>query len=146
MWYLTIYPLRTPVSSLTLVPLSNRYGISQFTPFQGSASSRAHRPMSTPLRFPASMLTHHPVSTPFEDQRPRWHTAQCLALIPFVTTQVYQQILSSQGFKTRLLVRGFHTHIKNVSFPSPTNVGSHRSLLFRAQLIPLFNQYEISET
>ena len=29
------------------------------------------------------------------------------------------------GFKTRLLRKGFHTHIRNVSFPFPTDVGSH---------------------
>ena len=29
------------------------------------------------------------------------------------------------GFKTRLLGRGFHTLIRYVSFPSPTDVGSH---------------------
>ena len=29
------------------------------------------------------------------------------------------------GFKTCLLGRGFHTLIRNISFPSPTNVGSH---------------------
>ena len=28
-------------------------------------------------------------------------------------------------FKTHLLERGFHTLINNVSFSSPTNVGSH---------------------
>ena len=28
-------------------------------------------------------------------------------------------------FKTHLLGRGFHTFIKNVSFSSPTDVGSH---------------------
>ena len=32
---------------------------------------------------------------------------------------------SPQGFKMRLLRRGFHTLIKNASFPSLTNVGSH---------------------
>ena len=29
------------------------------------------------------------------------------------------------GFKTCLLGRGFHTLIRNVSFPSPTDLGSH---------------------
>ena len=32
---------------------------------------------------------------------------------------------SSQSFKTCMLGRGFHTLIRNVSFPSPTDVGSH---------------------
>ena len=40
---------------------------------------------------------------------------------------------SPQGFKTRLLGRRFHTLIKNVSFPFPTNVGSHNPPLFEAQ-------------
>ena len=34
------------------------------------------------------------------------------------------------GFKTRLLGRGFHTLIRNVSFPSPTEVGSHNGAMF----------------
>ena len=34
----------------------------------------------------------------------------------------------SHGFITRLLGRGFHTLKKNVSFPSPTDVGSHNKL------------------
>ena len=33
--------------------------------------------------------------------------------------------LSLKVFKTRMLGRGFHSLIKNVSFPSPINVGSH---------------------
>ena len=89
MWDLTIPPLGDLVCSLTLVPLSNRCGISQ--------------------------------STPFGAQRPRWRTTWCLALISFVTAQAHRQILSSlgfpfraspQGFKTRLLGRGFHTLYK----------------------------------
>ena len=32
-------------------------------------------------------------------------------------------------FKTRLLERGFHTLLKNVSFSSPTDVGSHERLM-----------------
>ena len=60
----------------------------------------------------------------------------------FVTAQAHrQQILfsldfffrgSPKVFKTRLLGRGFHTFIKNVSFYSPTNVGSHNPSPFRA--------------
>ena len=30
-----------------------------------------------------------PRPPPFEAQRPRWHTAWCPALIPFVTTQAH---------------------------------------------------------
>ena len=33
--------------------------------------------------------------------------------------------LSPQGFKTCLIGRGFHTLIRNASFSSPTNMGSH---------------------
>ena len=36
-------------------------------------------------------------------------------------------------FKTCLLGRGFHTLIKNASFPSPTDVGSHNPPPFGAQ-------------
>ena len=35
--------------------------------------------------------------------------------------------------QTRMLERGFHTLIRNVSFSSPTNVGSHNPHPFRAQ-------------
>ena len=37
------------------------------------------------------------------------------------------------SFKTRLLGRGFHTLIRNVSFPSPTDVGSHNPSPLEAQ-------------
>ena len=30
-----------------------------------------------------------------------------------------------QGFKTRLLGRGFHTLVRNAFFPTPTDVGTH---------------------
>ena len=36
---------------------------------------------------------------------------------------------SPQDFKTRLLGRGFHTLIKNVSFSLPINMGSHNTLV-----------------
>ena len=58
----------------------------------------------------------------FGGQRSCWHTTRCLALIPFVMAQVHcYLILSSlgfpcnafpQGFKTRLLERGFHILIR----------------------------------
>ena len=38
-----------------------------------------------------------------------------------------------KDLKTCLLRRGFHTLIKNVSFFSPTDVGSHNPLLFGVQ-------------
>ena len=36
------------------------------------------------------LLAHRLVSTPLGAQPPRWHLAQCLALIPFVTTQAHR--------------------------------------------------------
>ena len=39
----------------------------------------------------------------------------------------------SQGFTTRLLGRGFHTLIRNASFPSPTDVGSQISNITKNQ-------------
>ena len=106
-------------------------------PFSGSSvpfdtPSRMH-----PLRGPASLLEHRLLSTPFGAQPPRWHIAWCLALIAFVTAQAHRsQILSSLGFPFRASPQGFqkasakdnfHTLIKNVSFPSPTDVGSHNA-------------------
>ena len=41
--------------------------------------------------------------------------------------------LSPQGFTMCLLERGFYTLISNVSFPFPTDVGSHNLPLLRAQ-------------
>ena len=38
MWDLTIHLLRAPTSSISLVPLSNRCGISQFSPLQSPTS------------------------------------------------------------------------------------------------------------
>ena len=45
----------------------------------------------------------------------------------------------SRFFKTRLLGRGFHTLIKNVSFSSPTDMGSHNPPPL-GPLIPFSNQ------
>ena len=119
MWDLTIHPLRGPASSLTLVPFSNRCGIPQSTPFranvlvgtpprvhplQGSASSLAHRPES------GSDTICNNSSSPLAD----------IILFRF----------SLKVFKMRLLGRGFHTLIKNVSFSYPTDVRSHKIDLF----------------
>ena len=114
-------------------------------------STLAHHPVFTSLRGPTSSLAHHPVSTPFETQRPCWHTTQCLALIPFVTTQAYKYcpILTfrafSQGFKMCLLRRGFHTLINNVLFHSPTDVEFHSlspsSPTFALTFVPFSNPY-----
>ena len=48
-------------------------------------------------------------------------------------------MLSLKVFKTCLLGRGFHTLIKNVSFSSPTDVGSHNP-----PLLP--DQYGLSQS
>ena len=59
-------------------------------------------PSIHPLQGPMSLLAHRLVSTPFRVQHPRWHIAQCLALIPFVTMQSHRwQMLSSLGFPFR---------------------------------------------
>ena len=82
-----------------------------------------------PLQGSPSSLAHCPVSTSFEPHRPHRHTARCLALIPFVSRYcplwAFLFGLHLKVFKTRLLGRGSHTLIKNVSFPSPTGVRSH---------------------
>ena len=97
-------------SSLALIPLSNRYEISQSTPFG-----------------PAFLLAHRSVSgfdTIFN--RPNLPLADVVLFgFPFR--------YSPQGFKTRLLGRGFHTLINNASFSSPTDVGSHNPPIIGAQ-------------
>ena len=58
---------------------------------------------------------------------------------PFeILLKVFKMRLLGRGFllkvfKMRLLGRGFHTLIKNVSFSSPTDVGSHNPPRFAAQ-------------
>ena len=117
MWDITIHPLSgSSVLAGTRSFLQSMWDHHQIHPFQG--------------------LTHCLMSTPFGEQSPRWHIAQWLALIPFVTAQVpvyCYQILSSLGFsflafkvfKTYLPRKGFHTLINSVLFSSPTNVGYH---------------------
>ena len=41
----------------------------------------------------------------------------------------------SRGFKTHMLGRGFHTLVRYVSFPSPTDVGSHNPLPLGASVL-----------
>ena len=61
------------------VLLPNRYGISQSTPIRSPASSLAlvpfsnqcGTPQSSPLQNPASLVAHRLVSTPFRSQPPR---------------------------------------------------------------------------
>ena len=43
-----------------------------------------------PLWDPASLVAHRLVSTPFGEEREGWHIVRCLALIPFVTTQIHR--------------------------------------------------------
>ena len=100
--------------------------------------------------------SHNPPS--FGAQRPRWHTASCppsFGAQPSTSTSlsVYSDTICNgpspplanivffglslssfpSRFLKRLLGRSFHTLINNVSFSSPTNVGSHNPPFFRAQ-------------
>ena len=61
MWDLTLHPLWSPVSSLTLVPFSNRCGTSYSKPPSGPAFLLAHRLVSTSLGVSASSLAHRPM-------------------------------------------------------------------------------------
>ena len=87
---------------------------------QGPVSLLAHHLVSTPLRDSVSSLAHRPVygsNIICNGRRP--------LLADIVLFWVFPFRLPHKVFKTRLLRRGFHTLIKNVSFPSPTDVGSH---------------------
>ena len=53
-WYLTIHPFQSPTSSLALVPLSNRHGISQSTPL------KTQRPHWLSFLPPIDMVSHNP--------------------------------------------------------------------------------------
>ena len=94
--------------------------------FSSPTNMGSHNP---PPLGPASLLAYPLMSTPYRAQPPRWHITWCLALIPFVTTQcslwAFPFGFPLKVFKMHLLGRGFHTLIKNVSFSSPTNMGSH---------------------
>ena len=117
------------MSSLALVSLSNRCGISQSIPFWGPASLLAHRPMSS-----SDTICNSP-SLP-------------LAYIVYLG---FPFRASSQGFKTYPLGRGFYTLIKNVLFPSsPIDVGSHNPPpplrpASSLALVPLFSYRWISQ-
>ena len=96
-------------------------------------------PPSNPPPFGAQHPYSHTASCLplFGEEREGWHIIRCLALIPFVTTQIYRkQILSSlgfpfrarpQGFKMRLLGEGFNTLINGGLFSSPTKCGTSQS-------------------
>ena len=55
MWDLTIHPFQGPTSSLALVPLPNRHGISQSTPF------KAQRPRWLSFLSPIDVRSHNPL-------------------------------------------------------------------------------------
>ena len=105
MWDLTIHPHLGSTRSL----LPSMWDPPPNPPPRRSlASLLAHRLVSTPLQGSSSSLAHHPV---FDSDI----ICNGSSLLLSVSLKV---------FKTRLLGRGFHTLIKNVSFPTPTNVGS----------------------
>ena len=75
-----------------------------------------------PLRGSASLLAHHLV---FGSNTHHLVLANITHAFPFE--------LPFNVFKIRMLGRGFHTLVKNVLFPSPTNVGSHNPSPFGIQ-------------
>ena len=117
-WDLTIHPLRANILTSTHFLLQSIWDPPIQTPLEPSILAGTP-PRVHPLWDSASLLEHRSVST----------------LIPFVTAQstasrycplwTFLFGLSLKIFKTRLLKRGFHTLIKNVSFSSPTDAGSH---------------------
>ena len=72
-------------------------------------------PRVHPLWSSAFLLTHRPVFS--------FNTICNNPSPPLANIVLFR--LSLLGLKTLLLGRGFHTFIKNVSFSSPTDVGSH---------------------
>ena len=145
MWDLIIHPLRGPTSSLAHRPVSGSYTICnrpnppltyivRFGPrphsfktcllgrsfhtliknalFSSPTNVGSHNP---PPLGPASSLEHRPMSG---------SETICNRLSPPLANNL-RFGPQPHGFKTHLLGRGFHTLIKNVSFSSPTNVGSH---------------------
>ena len=139
-------PFKGLASSLTLVALSNRRGMSQsssfeaqrLTPLQGLVSSltlvalsnRCGMLQSTLLRGPTSSVTHRLL--PSSD-------IICNSLTPLLVDIVYfgpLHIVVS-------LTRGFHTLIKKVSFSSPTDVGSNIDILDQvSNNVPRFGKFE----
>ena len=110
MWDLTIHPSWGPTSSLAHRPISgsdticNRqipplaYIVLFGFPLLDFPSKFPH-PYYKECFVPLSNRCGISQSTPLGDQRPRWHTVQYLALIPFVIDQSHRQhILSSLGF------------------------------------------------
>ena len=120
------------MSSATLVTFSNQCETPQST-LPSGPRMLAHRLMSTSLQGSASSLAHHPMSS---------SDTICNKLNP--TTSRYcppcafpsrlpknKFALSLPDFqKTSLLGRSFHTLIKNVSFSFPTDLRSHKTIVF----------------
>jgi len=106
-------PLRVPASLLALVIFSNRCGTPQST--SSGTPSHVH-----PLWGSTSSLAHHPVSG---------SDTICNSSSPPLADIVLFG-LSLKVFKTCLPGRGFHTLIKDVSFSSPTDEGSHNHIHF----------------
>ena len=117
MWDLTIHSPSEPRVSLALEPLSNQCGISQFTPLWGPTSLLIYRPVSSPLRGSMSSLAHCPVSSSnniCDSPSPSPPPADIILFGLF--SRFLKCVCQGEVFKTL---------IKNVSFSSPTNVGSH---------------------
>ena len=116
MWDLTIHPLWGPASSLALIPFSNQRGTpTKSTPLQGPVSLLAYRLVPTPFQGLASSLAHRPVSS---------SDTICNGPSPPLSDIIFFGLFL-KVFKRRLLERGFHTFTKGVSFSSPTDVGSY---------------------
>ena len=108
-------PLRGSTSSLALIPFSNRYGTPQSTLF-GASVLVSTLPRVHPLQGSTSSLIHRPVSGSdiiYNSPGP-----------PLADISLFGLFLSD----LRLLGRGLHTLIKNISFSSPTDVRSHNFL------------------
>ena len=85
----------------------------------------------------------------FTNQR-LYHLCNSLSPLLAPLADIVFSGLSFQGFKTHMLERSFHILVKNASFASPINVGSHNSppsrLASSLALVPLSNRCEISQS
>ena len=143
-WDLTIHPLRGPASSLTLVPLSNRCGISQSTPFGASVfvSTRS------PLQLVCDLTIH-----PFGGQCPRtcsslqlvwgltihplWDPASSLAVVPLSNRYEISQSTSLEAASLNLFLSSI-----GVGSHNPPPLGPASTLA----LVPFSNRYGISQS
>ena len=87
-------------------------------PPSGTSVLLTHYLVSTPFQGSASLLAHRPVSV--------FDTICNGSSLPSADISLFKLFL--EVFKTCLLGRGFHTLIKNASFSSPIDVGSHNPL------------------